>query len=463
MQISPSFRHAVHRLSQTALSELMALFGAAIDSKLLALESYAISFRERIFTPKVTFWAFLSQILTPGSSCRQAVLKVQSLLLFLKQPSISSSTSAYCQARSRFPLKLLENLRQNVAEKLEDQIQPQHLWMKRNVKIVDATSASLPDTAKNQNQWPQPAEQKPGCGFPAVKICALFSLSTGALIASVQSHLNVYDGRLFPKLWKRLSPGDVVLADRAFCSFTTLFSLLKRKVDSVFRLHQARPVDFRKGQRLGKNDHLVQWKKPLQRTPTMSKKLFASLPDVLLLREIKFSIDISGFRTQKVFLVTTLLDPKMYPPSSLAELFRRRWMAELNFRDIKTTMGMEHLRSQSPSMALKELAIFFIAYNLVRLIMFEAARKNRVQLQSISFKGAVDLLTSCTWLFHQPLPKKRLRLNLLLLIAKDRLPYRPNRSDLRVIKRRPKSYQYLTQPRRLMKTIPHREHYRKTS
>jgi len=462
---SPSscLQHHAHKLSKAALSELIALFGNAIDPDFLDQPSHGASVRERVFTPRVAFWAFLSQILTPGSSCRYALLKVQSLILSLKQSSICSSTSAYCQARCRLPQKLLHDLRQNVVEKLEKQIQPGDLWMKRHVKIVDATSASLPDTAKNQKQWPQPAEQKPGCGFPVVKICALFSLATGALIANVQSHLNVYDGRLFPKPWKWLSDGDVILADRAFCSFATISSLLKRNVDSVFRLHQARSVDFRKGKRLGKNDHLVRWKKPPQRTETMSEKIFNSLPDELWLREIKFSIDIPGFRTRKVYLVTTLLNPKIYPLSSLAELFRKRWNAELNFRDIKTTMGMEHLRSQSPSMALKELTVFFIAYNLIRLIMFEAARKNRVKLQSISFKGTVDLLTSCAWLFRQHLLKKRLRSDLLRLIAYDALPHRPDRSEPRAIKRRPKSCQYLTKPRRLMKTIPHREHYRKKS
>ncbi len=461
MQTSSLFRHHLHRLSEVAMAELISLFGAAIDPELMAAEPGAITSRNRIFTPRVTFWAFLSQILTPASSCRQALLKVQSLLLLLKQPPVSPSTSAYCQARTRLSSALLNHLRQKVVGRLESQIKPQDLWMKRHVKIIDATSASFPDTAQNQKRWPQPSEQKPGCGFPVVKICALFSLATGALIANVQSHLNVYDGRLFPRLWKWLSASDVVLADRAFCSFATISSLLRHKVDCVFRLHQRRPVDFRKGRRLGKNDRLIRWKKPLQRTETMSEKIFNSLPHELLLREIKFSIDIPGFRTRKVFLVTTLLDPKMYPPSSLAELFRRRWNAEINFRDIKTTMGMERLRSQSPSMALKELTFFFIAYNLVRLLMFEAAQKNRAPLQSISFKGTVDLLTSCTWLFHQRLLKKQLRLNLLRLIANDPLPYRPNRSEPRAIKRRPKSYQYLTQPRRLMETIPHREHYRK--
>ena len=289
MQISTSsFRDNIHQLSEAALGELMALFGEAIDSKSLA--KVPESARDRTFTPEVTFWAFLWQCMTSGASCRQAVLKVQALLLLLKQSSISSSTSAYCQARGRLDSKLLHHLRVKTVTQLESKVQKRDLWMNRPVKVVDATTTSLSDTAANQKCRPQPTIQKVGCGFPVMKICALFSLATGALIASVQSPLTVYDGRLFARLWNWLLAGDVVLADRAFCSFSTIASLLKRQVDCVFRLHQRRPVDFRKGKRLGKNDRLIRWKKPIQRTSAMSKKFFHALPDELLLRELKFSI-----------------------------------------------------------------------------------------------------------------------------------------------------------------------------
>ena len=460
MQITSSLQRTVHQLSEAALRELISLFGPAMDPVLLAHTPTTTKMRDRTFTPRVTFWAYLSQILTRGSSCRQAVLKVQALRLSLKQPPMSASTSAYCQARGRLSVGLLESVGSNVVKRLEAKIQPRDLWMKRHVKIVDATSTSLPDTASNQKRWPQPSGQKMECGFPVMKICGLFSLATGALIASVPSRLHVHDGRLFPKLWNWLSAGDVVLADRAFCSFATISSLLKRKADCVFRLHQARSADFRKGKRLGKNDRLIRWTKPPKRTATMSKKTFRSLPHELVLRQLKFSILVPGFRTKTIFLITTLIDYKIYPSSSLADLFRKRWNIELFFRDIKTTMGMEALRSQSPSMALKELSVFLIAYNLIRLTMFEAAKKGSLPVQSISFKGTVDLLTACTWLFHLR-HSKRLRRSLLLLIASDPLLDRPDRSEPRAQKRRPKPYQYLSAPRHLMVVTPHRNKYKK--
>lgn len=461
MQITSRLQRAAHQLSEAALGELISLFGPAMDPALPVHTPAASKMRDRIFTPRVTFWAHLSQILTRGSSCRQAVLKVQALRLSLKQPPMSASTSAYCQARARLSGDLLKSIGTHIVERLEAKIQPRDLWMERHVKIVDSTSTSLPDTARNQKQWPQPSGQKMGCGFPVMKICGLFSLATGALISSVQSHLHVHDGRLFAKLWRWLSPGDVILADRAFCSFMTIALLSKRNVDCVFRLHQARSSDFRKGKRLGENDRLIRWKKPLQRTATMTKKTFRSLPPEIVLRQLKFFISVPGFRTKTILLITTLIDHKIYSASSLSELFRKRWNIELFFRDIKTTMGMEVLRSQSPSMALKELSVFLIAYNLIRFTMFEAAKKGSLSVQSISFKGTVDLLTACTWLFHQRHSTKRLRRTLLLLIASDPLLHRPDRSEPRAQKRRPKPYQYLSAPRHLMVVTPHRDKYKK--
>lgn len=448
-------RH-VRDLSGSTLQHLIQSFGQRV-----ALETPPRGARRRDYPMEVTFWGFLFQVLCAGASCRSAVQQIQSLRLFLRKRHASGSCSAYCQARARLPLGELWRLARRIGRDLEDRTRPSDRWMGRAVRVVDATSASMPDTPANQRRWPQPGGQKPGCGFPVLKLAALFSLSSGALLAAVTSPLNFYDGRLLSRLLRFLLPGDVLLGDRAFCSFANIAELQRHGVDAVLRLHQARKLSPIK--RLGKNDSLIRWSKPIQRTPSMSRSLFERLPGQLFLRHVRFHIAIPGFRTRSVELVTTLLDPAAFPAISLAELFRQRWQAELNFRHIKTTMGMEVLRCQSPSMIKRELAMHLIAYNLVRSLIFEAAVRHRRPIAQLSFKGSVDLLRHTTWLFLATPTSRhpRFRRLLLRLIAQDTLPLRPNRVQPRVVKRRPKPYQLLSKPRHLMRETPHRDKYRK--
>jgi hypothetical protein len=312
-------------------------------------------------------------------------------------------------------------------------------------------------------RWPQPGRQAKGCGFPVLKITALFSLGNGALISYVKSSLKIYDGRLLPRLLKWLKPGEVLLGDRAFCSYLNIHLLLSHQIDSVFRMHQRRSIDFRQGKHLGKSDRLVTWKKPLQ-CHRLSKSTFDSLPKYLTLRQVRFTISARGFRTKTIFLITTLLNPQDYPPAALAELFRKRWNVELYFRDIKTTMKIEHLRCSSPEMIQKELAMYLITYNLIRSLIFESADYYHISVDTLSFKASQTLLFHWSnYLLLKINSRKSRKINtcLLMLIATHGLHQRPNRSEPRVIKRRSKPFQLLSKPRHLMKELIHRSKYKK--
>src|ERR1700751_3668724 len=231
---------------------------------------------------------------------------------------------------------------------LENMSSTAKLWQGRVVKIADGTTLSMPDTAANQKRWPQPNSQKPGCGFPMVRLVGLFSLASGALLQTVTDTFFSNENNLFERLFKFLDPGDVVLTDRNFCSYGNISALLSQKVDVVMRMHQSRPADFRKGKALGKNHRLITWLKPVKKPRAMSQQDFDALPSQINLRMLRLHISAPGFRTRTIVLVSTLLEPKLYPCEALAELYRRRWAIELFFRDIKTTMNMEFLRCQSP-------------------------------------------------------------------------------------------------------------------
>jgi hypothetical protein len=380
------------QLRSSTLCQLETVFADRLPAHLLNRQKAGFHSRERVFSLRMTFWAFLSQILSPGSSCREAVRKVQGMLWVHQRRQVDEDTIAYCQARDRLAQPILQGIHQGVIQRLEAAATTEQLWLGRQVRIVDGTTLSMPDTAANQAVYPQLPEQKPGCGFPLMKVVGLFSLATGAILSVVKSHFDVHESRLFRQLWHLLKPGDVVLADRAFCSYASMSLLQQKGVDSVFRLHQARTCDFRMGRALGKHDHQVVWNKPRQKTPTMSQEDFEALNTELLLRELKITVRIKGFRTRSILLVTTLLDPVAYPKEVLAQLFLRRWMVELFFRDIKVTMRMDVLKCKRPEMIAKELCMHLIAYNLIRSLMLEAACQYHVELSRISFKGSVDTL-----------------------------------------------------------------------
>lgn len=444
-----------HRLSFAAYRELKRTFGKCLPARMFT--KLSVNHRNRRYTLAVTFWAFLGQVFEDNASCQQAAQKVQALLLALRGKRVSVSNSAYCQARARLPFSWLRQIHSRVVEELEKRRHAKG-HAPRRVCVVDSTTTRLPDTAANRQRYRKPSGQKPGCGFPVMKICALFSLATGAVLQYVTATFTVHDSRLLLKLRKWLRRGDILLADRAFCSYACVAELKHCGVDVVFRLHQARHVTRGRLCRLAKNDHLLEWKKPVQRPKNMSLLRWRSLPAFLILRQVRVVVPIRGFRTRVLYVVTTLCDPDRYSTEELAQLFRKRWQVELYFRDIKTSMAMEELHCRCPAMVHKELAVYLIAYNLIRWLMAQAATRPSPSTAPISFMATVGYLRHCAWLAHL---RARLLPALLELISSCRVRQRPNRSEPRAVKRRPKPYQYLSNYRHLMKTTIHRDKYRK--
>ena len=459
-----SMGQRVHRLRRQSLMHLDTLFGPLLPVGLLAQADEGPNSREHIYSVRRTFFGFLYQMLNPDCPCREVVRQIQSLFSLSSRRRVSPETGAYCLARGRLPLDALARLRCAVAA---DAAQAEPFWKGFRVKVVDGTSVSMPDTPKNQCAYPQSAEQKPGCGFPFMKIVGVFSLATGALLHYARGNKHQHELRLLHRLLDVFKPGDLVLADRGFNCYTLLALLWRKNVPALFRLHHARSADLRQGKRLGKNDRLVTWRKPQDwQRRYLSRALWKLLAPELPVRLLRFTLRRNGFRTRSVTLVTTLIDAQLYSAQDLALLYARRWQIELWFRDLKTSMGMEVLRCKSPPMIHKELEMFFIAYNLIRCLMLQASASHPVEIDRISFKGTVDTVRQFSAALAQARSRKtqtRLIQTLLEAMALDPVPDRPDRREPRAVKRRPKPCCWLTKPRHLFKDLQHRNRYWKTN
>jgi hypothetical protein len=453
----------VQHLRQQTLCHLELLLGPLLPPGLLAQADEGANSRERVYSVRRAFFGFLYQVLKPDCSCREIVRQVQALFALHDQGRIDEGTSAYCQARKRLPLDTLQRLRVAVAAAGQKNAA---LWHDLRPKVIDATTVGLPDTPKNQRAYPQSGSQKPGCGFPLLRLVGVFSLATGVLLDYAKGNKHQHELRLLKGLLDQFKGDDLAVADRGFCSYVLLVLLLWRGVFSVFRLHQRRPADLRKGKRLGKNDRLFTWLKPPEKPSWLPQSWWKKIPEQLTVRVVRFKLARRGYRPESVTLVTTLLDAQKYPAQDIAQLYARRWKIELWFRDMKTSMGMEVLRCKSPRMVHKELEMFLIAYNLIRCLIVQAAAINYADLDRMSFKGSVDSVRQFSLAIAQARSKKKqhqLIIELLEIIARDQVPERPNRIEPRAVKRRPKPYQLLNRPRQLMKEIPHRSSYRKKS
>jgi hypothetical protein len=322
----------------------------------------------------------------------------------------------------------------------------------------------MPDTAESQKAYPQPGSQKPGCGFPMMKLVGLFCLGSAALLEVVRGTLRIHESQLYRHLWPHLNPGDVLLADRGLYSFFSLSSLQKQGVDCLMRLHQRRKVGFRRGKRLGSEDIVLHWTKPAQCPETLSAQEFSVLPDSLTDRQIRLHPNIKGFRVRTIVLVTTLLDPIAFPAQALGELYFQRWSVDLHFREIKTLLRLDILRCLSPQMVHKELLLHMIAYNLIRCLMQQAALCHHVDLSRISFKGTLDTphhfadVIRGTGASLDNTPNCTTRCCAL----SPWISYRSGLSvpEPRTKKRRPKNYQLLTKPRKSMIITQHRSRHK---
>lgn len=348
--------------------------------------------------------------------------------------------------------------------KKKDRIYPEHLWCGRPVKVVDGTAISMPDTKENQALYPQPKGQAKGCGFPVMRLVVSFCLSTGILLSYRKGGLKVHERKLWHKMWSDYERGDVVLADCGFCSFADYWLLAQRGFDCVMRLHQRRK-EKKVIRRFNKNDSLVQWQKTKKPPNWISRKRWHNIPWEMTVRHVNVIVNIPGFRTQNFVLATTLLDAKKYPADALAALYLRRWKAELFIRDIKTTMRMDILRCKTPTMVHKELSLFIIAYNLIRILIWEATLLKNIDPFRISVAGTITIIRQWAPILATTKNKNRrvcLIKEMMERIAAGILPDRFNRArEPRVLKRRQKNFQLMTKPRNECREIEHRHKYRK--
>jgi hypothetical protein len=409
---------------------------------------------DRIFSPLVTLWVFLGQVLSADHSCRAAVARLIAHRAARGLKPCSARTGAYCRARRRLPEAFFAELARRTGRALDDGAGPRWLWKARRVYVYDGSSVSMPDTPANQAAYPQPAAQKPGLGFPLARIAAVFSLASGAVLdlgtcryaGKGQSELG-----LLRTLLGLFRPGDVVLADRQMCAWTEMVMLQQRGVDCVCRFTSHRRTDFRRGRRLGRGDHIVVWPKP-PKPRTIDREAYAALPDTLTVRECRVPVGQPGFRTRTLVLATTLLDAGAFPKDELARLYRARWNAELDLRSLKQTLQMDILRCKTPELVRKELWTHILAYNLIRTVMAQAATRHDAEPRSLSFKGAVQTLEAFQPLLalrgrQDPASDDALFQHLLDAIASHRVGDRPDRFEPRRRKRRPKPYDRLMMPR----------------
>lgn len=317
------------------------------------------AFRERVFTPGSTFFLFLWQTLN-SAACAETVQKAALHYWKSKGKTVSSGTSAYCQARKKLSETFLEKVFGLVADSCESETRDAYLWMGRNVRIVDGTSVSMPDTPENRKEYPQPSGQKKGCGFPVARILAVFSLASGALVNFASSSLRSGEQTLFRGVMHLFGRGDVILADRGFCSYSGMEALMEGGVDFIIRMREKIIKNFTVVKRLGKDDVIIRWRKPPCRPKGMGREEWIRLPDEILLRKIRYPVSIPGFRTDSVTILTSLTDPVLFPKKAFVELYLRRWNAELNLRHIKTTMEMDVLRCLTPDMIRKEILVHLI-------------------------------------------------------------------------------------------------------
>src|SRR6266542_540559 len=416
-----------------------------------ALDHERVRFRNRLFSPLVTLWVFLSQVLDPDGSCRAALARFLAWRAARKLPTCSADTSAYCKARTRLPEGVIVRLTRSTGRQIQDEAPPAWRWQGRTVKVADGSTVSMPDTPANQAAYPQSASQQPGLGFPIARIVVLFSLAVGTVLNAA---LGRYQGKqtgetaLFRTLHDDLEEGDILLADRYYGSYWELALVRQRGADLLTRLHQRRRADFRTGRRLGCDDHVVTWAKP-QRPEWLDTATYAAWPQTLEVREVRVRVGQRGFRTRVFVAVTTLLDGEAFPRTDLAVLYRMRWLAELDLRALKQSLQMDILRCQSPELVRKEVWAHLLAYNLVRGLMAQAAREAKVLPVQLSFTGAVQAVNAfvAVWQAAKPGERAEVEARLRALVAGHRVGDRPNRYEPRARKRRPKEYPLLKHPR----------------
>lgn len=435
--------NGIGELSQQLSNELPAEF----------LQSLSETKRERVYTNVVTFWAFLGQVIAEDQSCRRAVSRVRQWFKRQKREVPSSDTKSYCSARYALPVEMLKSVHRHICDQLDRELPTDSLWRGFSVYAEDGTSAHMPDTEANQEKYPQPCTQDEGCGFPVIKLCGLINLGHGGLRDFTGSAIETSEQKGHDQLETYLTKGDLLIGDRLYSSFEIITRLKVKGIEYIGRHHHARKIDFRRGKKISKNQRIVSWSKPpiQQSSSCVSKEEWEALPASIEMRLIRTKGPDRNGKLRTLYVVTTLLDQIKYPAEEVSSLYAHRWEIEVRFRDIKTTMGMELLRTKAPEMVEKEILMYMIAYNLVRLLMLKAGNLYQVNHRRISFKAAIQILEEARTNFVDIADKPRLRAGekdiMLGEIAEQIVPERPGRSEPRHKKRRFKPYGWIQRPR----------------
>ncbi len=398
--------------------------------------------RERLFPPTETLSMFLAQAMSADRSCQSAVDDAAIKRLIGGLPICSTHTGAYCRARQRIPLEMVSKLTCHTGRLMAADIPEAWQWRGRPVRLVDGATVTLPDTADNQDVYPQPRSQEPGLGFPLCRLVGIICLASGAVLNAATGPCKGKgsdEQSMLRSMLDTLQTGDILLGDAFYATYFLLCALEAKGVDGVFEQHGARrrSTDFRLGQRLGQRDHLIDLRKPKKKPDWMSQADYDQTPDTLTVRELC---------TSGKILVTTLLCPKDTSKAALKALYRDRWHVELDLRNIKTTLGMEMLSCRTPAMAEKEIWTYLLAYNLIRLLMAQAARLADLLPRQLSFKHTLQLWIAWRHTTPENYNDKKLE-GLFVLIAQQQVGKRPGRIEPRAVKRRPKPFPLLTKPR----------------
>lgn len=462
-------RDWLHGSLQSSVSDYGVLFSHILPIE--KLKEGSSESRVRTYPESVTFWAWVSQILECNGSCSKAVTVVQQWYTEannskkrgskLKIPAKSSSS--YCTARQRLSPDFLDFVLELVEAYTEARVNDSDLWYGFRLKAIDGSSTQLLDTEANQSKYPQPKTQKDGCGFPVMGFSGILDLAKGSIDSYRLCKHTEHDLKIAHDMINELKRDDLLIADRAYCSYGFIAVLLGNGVQSVMRLHQARQrsLDWSKGTKLGKDSRLVTWRKGY-RPPNspMTQSEWDELPEELPIRLVR-SKGISRDGKQRwVYIATTLTDSKLYSSGEISALYEERWKIEVKFRDIKTTMQFEQLRVKSPEMAEKSMKIIQIVYNLIKAIQFDSIGEHDIVLDEISFKETVDVITEFRSTFsnlqNKPKLKEAALANLEDRVAERVLVIRPGRMEPRATKKRPKSYQLLTDHRSGFVEVQHR-------
>ena len=417
-------------------------------------QSGSLFAEEDIYSTPIVLWAFLAQVLRggKGGACAAAVADIAAYMQQMGGRSPCGDTGDYCRARAKLDRQALGDLTRQAAEQLERQVDPSWLWHGLHAKLIDGFTFTMPDTPANQRRFPQQNTQAAGVGLPIARGCAVLSLATAGIFdVSIGPCQGKQTGEtaLLREILDCLHEGDLAVFDRYFCSFLMLAKLQLRKVHFCTRVHQHRRVDFRRGRRLGPDDHLITWVRP-EKPDWMSDEEYRQVPETITLREVRFQVTVPGRRVKNLTVVTSLIDSDLYTKEDIAELFGFRWNVELDIRAIKQTLGLDHVRCKTPTMVELELWVTLLGYNLIRKLIATAAAVHGKQPRKIGFTLACQTVLSSWMLLATGACRdvRRLWREALERIAANEVADRPGRIEPRVIKRRRHHYPLMQEPRR---------------